>query len=264
LLQHLDQHGDYLVSEKRKLAAETFTIELLSQNHGMVLNDATQEVLSDVNTHESLLQKLAMGAENLTDEKVKLSVKDEEMTFDLDVQDGLLQQLALGGECMDDQNTKPIFMRDVAEILELKVVDDDKSSGNLQLLGEHGAGFGMMVLWTGSSCGGDDFSPQCLHPCSKDNLFLVLDKACVGQEMNWRRTGFSPGSYELKRTLSDIFNIQLSNQTFKSELFLDAYLLDVECQGCISVWQWDPGIWSYLIMGLSLRISEISVLIQFI
>ena len=41
LLQHLDQHGDYLVSEKRKLAAETFTIELLSRNHGMVLNDAT-------------------------------------------------------------------------------------------------------------------------------------------------------------------------------------------------------------------------------
>ena len=37
-------------------------------------------------THERLLQKLAMGAENLTDEKVKLSVKDEEMTFDLDVQ----------------------------------------------------------------------------------------------------------------------------------------------------------------------------------
>ena len=67
----------------------------------------------------------------MTDEKVKLSVKDEEMTFDLDVQDGLLQQLALGGECMDDQNTKPIFMRGVAEILELKVVDDDKSNGNL-------------------------------------------------------------------------------------------------------------------------------------
>ena len=69
---------------------------------------------------------------------------------------------------MDDQNTKPIFMRDVAEILELKVVDDDKSSGNLQLLGEHGASFGMMVLWTGSSCGGDDFSPQCLN-----HLFFI-------------------------------------------------------------------------------------------
>ena len=50
---------------------------------------------------------------------------------------------------MDDQNTKPIFMRDVAEILELKVVDDDKSCGNLQLLGEHGAGFGMVLLSIG-------------------------------------------------------------------------------------------------------------------
>ena len=48
LLQHLDQHGDYLVSEKRKLAAETFTIELLSRNHGMVLNDATQKVLQQM------------------------------------------------------------------------------------------------------------------------------------------------------------------------------------------------------------------------
>ena len=32
LLQHLDQHGDYLVSEERKLTAETFTIELHSRN----------------------------------------------------------------------------------------------------------------------------------------------------------------------------------------------------------------------------------------
>ena len=32
-----------MVSEKRKLAAETFTIELHSRNHGMVLNDATIE-----------------------------------------------------------------------------------------------------------------------------------------------------------------------------------------------------------------------------
>ena len=81
---------------------------------------------------------------------------------------------------------------------------------------------------------------------------------------SWRRTGFSPGSYELKRTLSDIFNTQLSDQDFKSALFLDTYVLGMEYQGCISVWQWDPGICSYHIMGLFLRISEISVLIQFI
>jgi hypothetical protein len=60
---------------------------------------------------------------------------------------------------MDDQHTKPIFMRDVDEKLELKVVDGDKSNGNLQL-GEHGAGFGMMVLSTGSRGGADDFSQQ--------------------------------------------------------------------------------------------------------
>ena len=216
---------------------------------------------------------------------------------------------------MDDQNTKPMVMQDVAEMLELKVVGGNKSNGNLQL-GEHGAGFGMMVLFTGSGCDADDFSPQCLNQCRKDNLFLVLYAANVGQEMNcdyqnlviiderqekgsaqyvitetpswslnafstlnrdmevdhlvfdnipsWKRTGFSPRSSELKRTLHDIFNTQLSDQAFKFELFLDAYLLDVEYQGCISVWQWDPGIWSYLIMGLSLRISEISVLIQFV
>ena len=68
----------------------------------------------------------------------------------------------------------------------------------------------------------------------------------------------------MKRTLSDIFNTQLSDQDFKSALFLDTYVLGMEYQGCISVWQWDPGICSYHIMGLFLRISEISVLIQFI
>ena len=60
---------------------------------------------------------------------------------------------------MDGQHTKPILMRDVDEKLELKVVDGDKSNGNLQL-GEHGAGFGMMVLSTGSRGGADDFSQQ--------------------------------------------------------------------------------------------------------
>jgi len=86
---------------------------------------------------------------------------------------------------------------------------------------------------------------------------LVFDKI-----PSWRRNGFSPGSYEVKRTLSDISNTQLSDQAFKSELFVDAFLLDVEYQGRISVWQWHTGIWSYLIMGLSR--SEISVPIQFI
>ncbi|RLN24159.1 hypothetical protein C2845_PM07G11880 [Panicum miliaceum] len=90
--------------------------------HEMTVWD--EEVLSDVNILGSLLQKLAMGTEDLTEEKVKLSVKiadaglfeeisdkgsvwDDEMPFSLDAQDGLLQQLALGRECMDDQNTKP-------------------------------------------------------------------------------------------------------------------------------------------------------------
>jgi hypothetical protein len=153
--------------------------------------------MSDVNTHESLLQKLVMGTEDLTDEKVKLSVKivdvgqvfeemsdkvamwDDERPFCLNAQDGLLQQLALGGECMDDQNTELIVMRDVDEMLELKVVDGDKSNGNLRL-GEYGAGFGMIVLSTGSRCGADDFSLQCLNQYGKDNLFLVLYEACVG------------------------------------------------------------------------------------
>ena len=49
---------------------------------------------------------------------------------------------------MDAQHTKPIFMRDVDEKLELKVVDGDKSNGYLQL-GEHGAGFGMVLLSIG-------------------------------------------------------------------------------------------------------------------
>jgi len=137
-----------------------------------------------------------------------------------------------------------------------------------------------VLLSIGSGYGADALSSQCLdqHGKDKDNLFLVLYEACVGQEMNcdhqnlvifderqekgnaqyviaemppwrqnafrpgnrdmevahlvfdkipsWRRNGFSPGSYELKRTLSDISNMQLSDQAFKSELFVDA------CAGC--------------------------------
>jgi len=96
------------------------------------------------------------------------------------------------------------------------------------------------------------------------NRDMEVDHLIFDNIPSWRRTSFSPRSSELKRTLRDIFNTQLNDQAFKFELFLDAYLLDVEYQGCISIWQCDPGIWSYLIMGLSLRISEISVLIQFI
>jgi len=78
-------------------------------------------VLSDVNTHENLLQKLAMGAENLTDEKVKLSVKDDEMTSDLDAQDGLLQLLASSGGYQDNEQIVDGF----PGFMELGLVDSD-------------------------------------------------------------------------------------------------------------------------------------------
>ena len=49
---------------------------------------------------------------------------------------------------MNEQNTKAIVVWVVDEMLELKVVDGDKSNGYLQL-GEHGAGFGMVLLSIG-------------------------------------------------------------------------------------------------------------------
>ena len=212
---------------------------------------------------------------------------DEDMPSDLDTYEELLQQLALNSDYLIKENTKPIVVWEVDEMIELKVTDGDKSNVNLEL-GLLEADFGMMLPSTKSGCGADHFSPQCPKQHDTDNLFFVLYEACVAQEMNcdhqnlvifeerqekgsaqyvitetpswrlnafstvnrdmevdhlvfdnipsWKRTGFSPRSSELKRTLHDIFNTQLSDQAFKFELFLDAYLLDVEYQGCISVW----------------------------
>ena len=83
----------------------------------------------------------------------------------------------------------------------------------------------MIMLSTGLGCGVDDFSPQCLNQCRKDNLFLVLYAANVGQEMNcdyqnlviiderqekgsaqyviaemspWQRNAFSPGNRDME------------------------------------------------------------------
>ena len=67
--------------------------------------------------------------------------------------------------------------------LELKVVDGDKSNGNLQL-GEHEAYSGVVLPSTESGCAADHFSPQCPKQHDKDNLFFILYEACVGQEMN--------------------------------------------------------------------------------
>jgi len=72
----------------------------------------------------------------------KMSHKDlvwnEDMSSDLDTHEELWQELALGSDYLIKENT--IVIQDLDEMLELKVVDGDKSNGYLQL-GEHGAGF---------------------------------------------------------------------------------------------------------------------------
>ena len=84
-----------------------------------------------------------------------------------------------------------------------------------------------MLLSIGSGYGADALSSQCLdqHGKDKDNLFLVLYEACVGQEMNcdhqnlvifderqekgnaqyviaemppWRQNAFSPGNRDME------------------------------------------------------------------
>ena len=57
----------------------------------------------------------------MTDEKVKLSVKDDEMTSDLDAQDGLLQLLASSGGYQDDEQNVDCF----PGFMELGLVDSD-------------------------------------------------------------------------------------------------------------------------------------------
>jgi len=94
LLQHLDQNGDYLVSEERKLTAETFTIKLLSQNHGMVLSDATQEVLQQM---------------------PKKIVWDEDLLSGPDVGSNLLQKIALDGQYLDSEKAESIVGLNRAE-----------------------------------------------------------------------------------------------------------------------------------------------------
>ena len=127
LLQKIALGGQYLDSEKAKsIVGLTITEQKFKEILGNVPNaemcfGGSEEVLSDVNTHERLLQKIAMGAGNLTDEKVKLSVKDDEMTSDLDAQDGLLQLLASSGGYQDDEQNVDCF----PGFMELGLVDSD-------------------------------------------------------------------------------------------------------------------------------------------
>jgi len=109
---------------------------------------------------------------------------DEDMPSDLDTYEELLQQLALDSDYLIKENTKPIVVWEVDEMIELKVTDGDKSNVNLQL-GLLEADFGMMLPSTKSGCDADHFSPQCPKQHDKDNLFFVLYEACVGQEMNY-------------------------------------------------------------------------------
>ena len=55
---------------------------------------------------------------------------DEDMPSDLDTYEELLQQLALDSDYLIKENTKPIVVWEVDEMLELKVIGGDKSNVN--------------------------------------------------------------------------------------------------------------------------------------
>ncbi|KAG2557734.1 hypothetical protein PVAP13_8NG233900 [Panicum virgatum] len=146
--EHIDESFLAMQEDAKETVDEMLPHEMMVWDEG---------VLSNATTHESLLRKLIMRTEDLIDEKLKLSVNiidadqvfeeisdkvamwDNDMLFYLNTQDGFLQHLALDAECMNEQNTKANVVWVVDEMLELKVVDGDKSNGNLWL-GEHGAG----------------------------------------------------------------------------------------------------------------------------
>ena len=57
-------------------------------------------------------------------------------------------------------------------------------------------------------------------------------------------------------TVTIDYDKQLSDQVCKPQLFVDAYLTEVKHkETIISRRRWDPRIWSYLFMGLTLRLE---------
>lgn len=82
----------------------------------------------------------------------------------------------------------------------------------------------------------------------------------------WKLNGFSIRQGEVdKRNLGIDPRRQISNQAFKSTLFVGAYMLHMmNKRANISIRQWDHGILRYLAMRLACRMGTIPTLLQFI
>ena len=63
-------------------------------------------------------------------------------------------------------------------------------------------------------------------------------------------------TYDGSLTVTIDSQMQLNDQVCKSQFFVDAYLIEVKHkEAIISGSRWDPRIWSYLFMGLTLRLE---------
>jgi len=205
-------------------------------------------------------------------------VWDEEMSAELDMNNNLLQLLASSGGYPDDEQVVDgslgfleFELADAYHIFVEELGEDSKSVSEAgmddELTSEREAPFllGLDMYYADkmpTSLGMHENLPSALE--AHDRLL---------QQLAWDREDFD---YEMGKAIAELVleyvctNVGSSSLSIDSgmqliESFVDIYLLEVKDKRvCISMRQWDPGIFSYLTMGLASRMGERSALLQFI
>ena len=160
---------------------------------------------------------------------------DAEKQLGINTHKGLLKQLALGKSYMDEEKTTHIVKLNTSEVL---THVGDQMHANLGMDGDYTSGldthadllqqlaWGRVVL--------DYEMGESITETVLANVFTNVDSLTVTID----------------------YDKQLSDQVCKPQLFVDAYLTEVKHkETIISRRRWDTRIWSYLFMGLTLRLE---------
>jgi hypothetical protein len=148
---------------------------------------------------------------------------DAEMQLGIDTHEGLLKQLALGRSYMDEEKTTHMVELNASEVL---THVGDEIHANLGMDGDCTSGLDTRAsLLQQSAWGRVVFDYEMGKPTAEPVLEDVL--ANIGCS-----------------TVTIDSDMHLKDQVCKSELFVDAYLMEVKHkEAFISMSQWDPRIW---------------------
>lgn len=277
-----------------KISKDSAHVLLDGMPHQDVVWDV--ELLQSIDSQDGLLQQLAHGVDDQIqsknvypmlfesdagleyDEMLDKVVWDEEMSAELNMNNNLLQLLASSGGYPDDEQVVDgslgfleFELADAYHIFVEELGEDSKSVSEAgmddELTSEREAPFLLELDMyyadkMPTSLGMHENLPSALE--AHDRLL---------QQLAWDREDFD---YEMGKAIAELVleyvctNVGSSSLSIDSgmqliESFVDIYLLEVKDKRvCISMRQWDPGIFSYLTMGLASRMGERSALLQFI